>query len=129
VAQGRADDQPVLYGDISDPELLAAAHVERASLIVLTIDRPVTALRAVSLLRNLYPKTPIIARARDLEASAQLLRAGATEAYPEAVEASLRLGAKAMQMAGAAEDNVELLLQGVRERGYELVRDGEEVRK
>jgi glutathione-regulated potassium-efflux system protein KefB len=129
VAQGRADEQPVLYGDISDPELLAAAHAERASLIVLTIDHPATALRAVSLLRNLYPKTPIIARARDLEASSQLLRAGATEAYPEAVEASLRLGAKALQMVGAAEDNVELLLQGVRERGYELVREGEEVRK
>jgi glutathione-regulated potassium-efflux system protein KefB len=57
------------------------------------------------------------------------MRAGATEAYPEAVEASLRLGAKALQMVGAAEENVELMLQGVRERGYELVREGEEVRE
>jgi len=129
VAQGRAEDQAVLYGDISDPELLAAAHAERASLIVLTIDHPATALRAVSLLRNLYPRTPIIARARDLAASAQLMQAGATEAYPEAVEASLRLGAKALQMVGAPEENVELMLQGVRERGYELVREGEQVRE
>ena len=129
VAQGRADNQPVLYGDISDPELLAAAHAERASLIVLTIDHAATALRAVSLLRNLYPQIPIIVRARDLVASGQLLQAGATEAYPEAVEASLRLGAKALQMVGAPEENVELMLQGVRQRGYELVRDGEEVRK
>lgn len=126
VAQGRAENQLVLYGDISDPELLAAAHAERASLIVLTIDHAATALRAVSLLRNLYPQTPIIARARDLEASGQLLQAGATEAYPEAVEASLRLGAKALQMVGAPEENVELMLQGVRERGYELIREGEE---
>ncbi len=36
VAQGRAHGQAVLYGDISDPELLAAAQVERASLVVLT---------------------------------------------------------------------------------------------
>ena len=29
VAQGRADGHPVLYGDITDAELLAAVHVER----------------------------------------------------------------------------------------------------
>jgi hypothetical protein len=42
VAQGRAAGQQVLYGDISDPELLAAAHAERAALIVITIDHPAT---------------------------------------------------------------------------------------
>ena len=123
VAQGRADGQTVLYGDISDPALLAAIHAERASLIVLTIDHAGTTLRAVTLLRDGYPGIPIIARARDLEASARLLKAGATQAYPEAIEASLRLGATALQMAGAPIDNVDLLIQGVRERGYELVRN------
>ena len=126
VSLGRSAGQPVLYGDISDPALLAAAHAERASLIVLTIDHAGTALRAVTMLRDIYPGVPIIARARDLEASARLLEAGATHAYPEAIEASLRLGATALQMAGAPADNVDLLIQGVRERDYELVRDGEQ---
>ena len=126
VKQGRADGQLVLYGDISDPELLAAAHAERASLVVLTIDHGATALRTVSHFRNTYPQIPVIARARDLEASSHLLRAGATQAFPEAIEASLRLGAEALKMAGAPADNVDLLMEGVRNRGYELVRDGEE---
>lgn len=125
VKQGRADGQLVLYGDISDPALLAAAHAERASLVVITIDHGATALRAVSHLRNTYPQIPVIARARDLEASSHLLRAGATQAFPEAIEASLRLGAEALKMAGAPADNVDLLMQGVRNRGYELVREGE----
>ncbi|MEN8166557.1 MAG: cation:proton antiporter [Pseudomonadota bacterium] len=123
VAQGRAHGQPVLYGDISDPELLAAAHVERASLVVITINTGATALRTVSHLRNIYPQVQIIVRSRDLEASAQLLQAGATHAFPEAIEASLRLGATALQMVGAPTDNVDLLIQGIRERGYELVRE------
>ncbi|MEN8177827.1 MAG: cation:proton antiporter [Pseudomonadota bacterium] len=123
VKVGRADGQPVLYGDISDPELLAAAHAERASLVVITIDHGATALRAVTHFRNAYPQIPVIARARDLEASYHLLQAGATQAFPEAVEASLRLGAEALQMVGAPADNVELLMQGVRSRGYELVRE------
>ena len=89
---------------------------------MLTIDHAGTTW-AVTLLRDGYPGIPIIARARDLEASARLLKAGATQAYPEAIEASLRLGATALQMAGAPIDNVDLLIQGVRERGYELVRN------
>jgi glutathione-regulated potassium-efflux system protein KefB len=129
VAQGRADGEPVLYGDISDPELLAAAHAEQASLVVLTIDHGPTALRAVSHLRNSYPQVPVIARARDLVASSHLLEAGATQAYPESIEASLRLGAEALQMVGAPADSVDQLLQGVRERGYKIVRkDSEEGR-
>ena len=74
-------------------------------------------------MRNAYPQVPIIARARDLEASSHLLEAGATHAFPEAIEASLRLGAKALQLVGAPADGVELLLESVRDRGYELVRD------
>lgn len=129
VEQGRTYGHRVLYGDISDPELLAAAHAERATLVVLTIDHSATALRTVSHLRNTYPRVPVIVRARDLEASAHLLQAGATQAFPEAIEASLRLGAEALQMAGASADSVDLLMQGVRNRGYELVReqsDGDE---
>jgi voltage-gated potassium channel Kch len=112
-----------MYGDISDPELLAAAHAEKATLAVLTINRGPTALQAVSHLRNIYPKVPIIARARDLDECAQLLAAGVTQAFPETLEASLRLGAIALQMVGAPAGNAEMLLQGVRDQGYELVRD------
>jgi len=126
IAQGQDCGHKVLYGDISDPELLAAAHAEKATLAVLTINRGPTALQAVSHLRNLYPKVPIIARARDLDECAQLLEAGVTQAFPETLEASLRLGAIALQMVGAPAGNAEMLLQGVRDTGYELVRDESE---
>lgn len=126
VAQGKANGHPVLYGDISDPELLAVAHAEQANLVVLTIDHAPIALQTVSHLRNIYPQVPIIARARDLEACGQLLDAGATQAYPEALEASLRLGAKALEMVGAPSDNAEMLLQGIRDEGYELINEDSE---
>ncbi|GAB6043250.1 cation:proton antiporter domain-containing protein [Endothiovibrio diazotrophicus] len=122
VRQGQANGHPVHYGDVADPQLLAAAHVERAALVLITVDRGAVALRTVSMVRGGCPQVPIIARARDLEACGQLIRAGATDAFPEAVEASLRLGAEALRRVGAAPDGVEQLVQGVRERGYELVR-------
>lgn len=122
VARGKADGFPVYYGDIGDLELLTAAGAQNATLVVLTIDHGPTALRAVSHLRNAYPNLPIIARARDLKAAGDLLQAGATQAFPEAIESSLALGANALNMVGVAVENVDLLLQGVRKENYDLVR-------
>ena len=123
VAQGRAAGHLVLYGDVADPDLLAAGRADRAALIVITIDHAATALRVVASLRTRYPRLPIVARARDLEESGRLVEAGATQAHPEAVEASLRLGAAALRMVGASADKVDVLLEAVRDEGYELVRE------
>jgi len=121
VAQGRADGHPVLYGDIADPELLAAIHVERAALVVITIDHAAMALRTVKYLRKHCPQVPVIARARDLQASSQLMDAGATHAYPEAIEASLRLGATALQILQVPAADIDLVMQGVRDLDYQPV--------
>lgn len=121
VVQGREDGFSVHYGDISDPELLAAIHVERASLVVITIDQAAMALRTVSFLRKICPEVPVIARARDLEASAKLLEAGATHAYPEAIEASLHLGATALEILHVPADDIDVLVQEVRDWDYRPV--------
>jgi len=128
VAQGRTDGHPVAYGDISDPRLLSAIHIERASLVVITVDQPATALRAVSVLRRTCPQVPVIARARDLEISSRLLRAGATHAYPEAIEASLRLGETALNMLRVSDEEVARVVQGVRDWDYKPVLEDENER-
>ncbi|EGV17504.1 cation:proton antiporter domain-containing protein [Thiocapsa marina] len=121
VERGEQDGRAVYFGDIGDVELLEAAQVDKAALVILTIDHGPTALRAVSHIRTAYPKVPVIARARDLEACGSLIRAGATLAYPEAIESSLRLGAEALQMLGISTGEVDSLLQGVRSEGYAQV--------
>jgi len=124
-AQGRADGHPVYYGDISDPGLLTAIHAERASLVVITVDNSTTALDTISYLRRTCPQVPVIARARDLETSTQLLDAGAIHAYPETIEASLRLGATALQLLHVPSDNIDQVVQGVRDWGYKPVLEDE----
>ncbi len=125
VERGKQDGFPVYYGDIANPQLLAAIHAEQAALIVLTVDREETIMKAISHVKNYYPGIPILARARDLEASGRLIQAGATRALPEAVEASLRLATDTLRMVGVPVDNVDLLLAGVRNKNYELVNTGE----
>ncbi len=121
VKQGQDDGFSVYYGDIGNLDLLNTVHAEHAMLVILTIDHGPTAERAVSHIRNSFPTVPVIARARDLTAVARLMEAGATHAYPEAVESSLRLGGLALQIINIPQDNVDLLMQGVRSDNYKLV--------
>lgn len=121
VAQGQKDGHSVSLGDISDPELLSAIHVERAALVVITVDATNAALLALSQLKRIAPQVPVVARARDLEASTMLLAAGAIHAYPEAIEASLRLGAIALELLQVPSEEVAQALQDVRDWGYRQV--------
>jgi glutathione-regulated potassium-efflux system ancillary protein KefC len=122
VAQGQQDGFRVFYGDIGDPQLLVAAHAERVDLVIVTVDDVSTALRAVSHIRTDYPRVSVIARARDLACSGLLVDAGATLALPEALEASLRLGAAALEALGITSDDVEELLRSARKEDYALIR-------
>ena len=121
VKQAREDGFPVHYGDIADPELLAILHVERASLVVLTVDEPQSSMRAVSYIRRDNPGVPVIVRARDLKTSAQLTEAGATMALPETMEASLLLGAIALKTLYVPAEDIDSLLEDVRDNNYQAL--------
>jgi glutathione-regulated potassium-efflux system ancillary protein KefC len=114
---------PVYYGDITDADLLIAAQIEKIDLVVMTLDDRETVLRAIRLIRGLAPRTIIVARARDLATSSALIQAGANRAFPELVEASLRLAAEALESLGVAGEDTELLVRGVRRTDYALVRE------
>jgi len=121
VKQGRAEGHPVSYGDISDPELLSVLHVERASLVVITVDNSSKALDAISYLNRTCPQVPIIARARDLKMRKRLLDAGASHVYPEALEASLLLGETALEILGIPGEEIHQLIRDVRDAGYKPI--------
>ena len=121
VQQGLTDGNTVLYGDIADADLLAAARAERASLAIVTVDSHAVALRTVAALRLHCPHVPIIARARDLQTSSALIDAGAIHAYPEAIESSLRLGATALRMLRIPTIDIDQMLQDIRDGDYQPV--------
>jgi glutathione-regulated potassium-efflux system protein KefB len=122
VARWRAEGQPVFFGDVRNPNLLAAAKVEQAKVVVLTIDDPNASIEATTLIRHHAPQITIVARARDLTACDALFRAGASRAFPEAVEASLRLAAETLDGLGIADEAAEKMVQEARGKDYAMVR-------
>ncbi|MEO5868083.1 MAG: cation:proton antiporter, partial [Sphingomonas sp.] len=91
VKAGCADGYPVLFGDVSRPELIDRLRLGHADALVLTMDDPVLGVRLTRRVRDWVPGLTIVARARDVAHAAQLYRAGATDAVPETLESSLQL--------------------------------------
>lgn len=127
VAKWRGEGHPVFYGDIGSAELLGNASLSGVELAVLTIDDGPVAVRAAALIRAHAPQITIVARARDLLTCDALHRVGVKEAVPETLEASLRLAAQSLEELGVSTDDTGLLLHGVRNADYALMRTGPEL--
>jgi CPA2 family monovalent cation:H+ antiporter-2 len=91
VAASRRDGFPVVFGDVSRPELVDRLNLGHAAALVLTMDDPVLTVRLTRKVRAWCPDLTIVARARDAAHAAELYRAGATDAVPETLESSLQL--------------------------------------
>jgi monovalent cation:H+ antiporter-2, CPA2 family len=102
VRDGRDGGYPVLFGDVARGSLVERMKVGRPSAVILTMDDPVLVNRLTKRLRAAFPDIPIIARARDTAQAAALYRAGASQAVPEAVEASLQIAEAALVDLGVA---------------------------
>ena len=96
VRHGRESGYPVLFGDVSRGTLVGRLKVANPAAVILTMDDPVLVTRLTRRLRASSVELPIIARARDTAQAASLYRAGASQAVPEAVEASLQIAEAAL---------------------------------
>jgi CPA2 family monovalent cation:H+ antiporter-2 len=91
VTAARAEGFPILFGDVSRPELVDRLNLGHASALILTMDDPVLTVRLTRKVRAWCPSLTIVARARDARHAAELYRAGVTDAVPETLESSLQL--------------------------------------
>ena len=88
----RKIERRTYFGDASNPEFLRKCGLSNARALAVTMDNPVRAEEIVKMARAERVDLKIIARARDERHAALLYEAGATEAVPETIEASLQLG-------------------------------------
>lgn len=114
VARERNAGQPVHYGDASRSEMLDRLGAARAQALVVTLDNPDAAGRLVAAAHRGWPKLAVLARARDIAHADQLRRLGASDVVAEIEEASLQLGAMALERAGLPDDAVRQRLERIR---------------
>lgn len=106
----------VFFGDAGRREFLRHAGAARARAFVVTVNAPRAAERMVAAARAERPDAPVFARARDPQHAARLLKLGAVGVIPEAVEASLQLGARLLEGLGLPDEAIAQRLHQMREQ-------------
>ena len=121
VREAAVAESAVHYGDSHRGELLVAVGLERASLVVIAVDKAEVALQVVKEARRINPHVPILVRTRDDSQSPELKAAGASEVVPELLESSLMLASHALIMLGFPERQVLDRIAQVRHDRYRLL--------
>lgn len=91
------------FGDPTRPDLLKAAGLQTASVLVVAVDKKETANKLVAYARKQRPDIHIVARARDRNHVYELYAAGADDIVRELFDSSLRAGRYALENLGLSE--------------------------
>lgn len=97
------------FGDASRHELLIAAGIEKAQMLVVAIDNREQALQIVRFAREINPNIKILARAFDRLHTFDLYQAGADEIVREVFDSAIRAGKTTLKMLGMKKDIAEKL--------------------
>ena len=96
VTRDRRAGHDVYYGDAADPKFLEICGLADAAGVIITIHTHDLIDDIVEHVRAIRPDVLIVSRARDADHARHLYRLGATDAVPEAIEASLQLSEAAL---------------------------------
>ena len=112
----------VFYGDATRPDLLAAAGLAEAKLLVVAIDDPAQALELIAYARRERPDLHIVARAFDRRHVYELYKSGTDDIVRETFDSAVRAARYSLEALGmhpfdaenATRTFVKLDLQGLR---------------
>ncbi len=123
VREAHEAGDPVHFGDAARREILDAAGLSRASVVVLSFEDHHRAMKILHHLRESRPDLPVLVRTRDDSHLEELEAAGATQVMPEAVEGSLMMGGQLLLLLKVPGSRIFKIMREIREGHYKLLRD------
>ncbi|HMK90886.1 MAG TPA: cation:proton antiporter [Methylocystis sp.] len=122
VAARRNEGIDIYWGSATKRELLTACGVAQARALAVTITDAGAAVEVVRLAHEIRSDMTIVARARDAEHATRLYEAGATDAIPETIEASLQLAETVLVDIGVPMGFVIASIHGKRDEYREILK-------
>ena len=122
VRHAREAGDPVYYGDGTNRDVLRAAGIERARVLVISYFKVSTALKILEHVKKMRPDIPVLVRTRDDAELEKLQAAGATEIIPETLESSLMLASHLLHVLNVPMSHILRKIQEVRTHRYSLLR-------
>ena len=121
VAGVRRFGWPAFYGDATRLDLLRTAGAERACVFVLAIDDVDQSVESARLVREHFPRLPLIARARNVTHYYRLRELGVTMIERETLDSALLSARSVLQVMGMDADQAEASARRFRAHSIELM--------
>ena len=96
VRDSQAHGLPVYFGNAARADVLRAAHVGQARLVIVALPSATGGERVVGLIRQLYPQLRILARVPDKDSAARLRAAGASAVVVDGLTTARDLAERAV---------------------------------
>jgi len=116
--KAREAGENVLFGSSRQAELLHAAHLEYAKLVVIAFGEDKQSAEVIQKVRSLNPKVPILVRTRNDDQLEMLQKAGANEVVPESLEGALMLVSQVLSLSGVPFSRIVRRVQIERKNHY-----------
>ncbi len=111
----RKDDFVGFYGDVMRPDLLTAAGIDHAAVLVVAIGNSEKAEELIIKARREFPGMTIVSSAVDAHGKASLIAHGADRAYAETFETALLMGEDILELVGASPLDAQSMTEAFRD--------------
>lgn len=116
--KAREAGEKVLFGSSRQTELLNAAQLSTAKLVVIAFGEDKQSLEVVQKVRSMSADVPILVRTRNDDQLKSLQEAGANEVVPESLEGSLMLVSQVLSLTGVPFSRIMRRVQRERKNHY-----------
>jgi CPA2 family monovalent cation:H+ antiporter-2 len=120
VREAMSAGEGVVYGDAAKREVLLAAGLMRAKILVITYDDKHSALKILQHVNDVRPDLPVVVRTTDDTYIEELKQAGAAEVVAEVLEGSVMLASQALLLSGVPFNKVLRRIREARSRRYSM---------
>lgn len=121
IRTARKQGEPIIYGDGTRREVLHAAGLEGARVLVVAISDATATRRIAALAREMKPDLHIIVRTRFVSEMNGLYALGVNQVIPEEFETSLEIFARVLREYGLSQQYIRRQVEAIRREGYRLL--------
>ncbi len=119
--EAKNNNEPVVFGDATNPVILKHVHVQEARVVVIAISDPDATKSIINEVRSFSQTACIIVRTRYIKEIAENIRLGADEVIPEEFETSIEIFSRVLRKYLIPHDQIQEFINHVRSSDYEML--------
>lgn len=121
IKEAKRKNQPIVFGDASDPEILKHINIQKARVVVIAISDPNATKKIISSVRLFSQTVYIIVRTRYVKEIEENMKVGADEVIPEEFETSIEIFTRVLRQYMVTQGDIENIVTNIRSSDYEML--------